>query len=109
MASRRFYGRVGYGASMESVPGVWEDVITEVHYYGDIIRNSRQLHDDQKVNNDLTVGNSISIIVDAYAVENFFDMRYVEWNGVLWTISNVEVQGPRLLLTLGGSYNGPTP
>lgn len=108
MASGRFYGRVGYGASVESAPGVWKDVITEVSYYGDILRNTRQEKDGTKVNDDLTVNNSISIVADAYANENFFAMRYIEWAGILWAVATVDVRGPRLLLTLGGVYNGPT-
>lgn len=111
MASTRFYGKVGYGETVESptASGVWEDVITEVSYYGDIVRNSRQMLDGQKVNDDLTVNNSISIVADPYANEHIFAMRYAEWQGVLWKISDVEVQGPRLLLRLGGVYLGPTP
>jgi hypothetical protein len=106
----RFYGKVGYGASVETAPhsGVWEDVITEVQYMGDVLRNTRQLASGEKVNDDLTVNNSISIVADAYALENFFAMRYVQWNGTLWFVASVEVQSPRLLITLGGVYNGPT-
>ena len=63
----------------------------------------------ESVNNDLSVGNSISIVADAFANEHFFAVRYVEWAGTLWTISEVEVQAPRLLLRLGGVYNGPKP
>jgi hypothetical protein len=48
-------------------------------------------------------------MADAYANEHFFAIRYVEWAGVLWTVSMVEVQSPRLLLRLGEVYNGPTP
>lgn len=88
---------------------MWKDSITEFPYYGDVVRNTRQLHDGQKVNDDLTVGNSISIVADEFANGHFFAMRYVEWMGTLWTITNVEVQSPRLLLTLGGVYNGPKP
>jgi hypothetical protein len=104
----KFYGRVGFGESVESAPGVWKDNITEASYFGDIIRNTRQLREGSTLNDDLTVGNSISIVADAYASENFFAMRYIEWMGVLWTVSAVDVQSPRLLLTLGGVYNGPT-
>lgn len=103
----RFYGKIGYGESSETSPGVWVDDIVEYSYYGDVIRNARTLLDDDKVNNDLTVGNSISIVADAYANEHFFAIRYVEWMGSLWTVSNVEVQAPRLLLRLGEVYNGP--
>jgi hypothetical protein len=105
----KFYGNVGYGQSVESAPGVWKDSITEFPYFGDVVRNTRRLVDGSKVNDDLTVGNSISIVADAYAIENFFAMRYVIWMGSRWEISEVEVQAPRLLLTLGGVYNGPTP
>lgn len=110
MATRKFYGKIGYTqGTVQSAPGVSVDNIIEISYYGDVIRNSRQMLDGQKVNDDLSVNNSISIVADAYAIENFFAMRYVQWMGILWIVSTVEVQSPRLLLTLGGVYNGPTP
>lgn len=105
----KFHGKIGYGESVETAPGVWEDVITEYQYYGDVIRNARTLREGEKVNNDLTVDNSISIVADAYAREHFFAIRYIEWAGTLWIVSNVEVQSPRLILRLGGVYHGPTP
>lgn len=104
----KFYGAIGYGHSVEVTPGVWDDVITEKKYYGDVVRNTRRLQEGEKVNNDLSVNNSISIVADAYASENFFAMRYIVWAGTYWIISNVDVQRPRLLLELGGVYNGPT-
>ena len=107
--ANRFYGKVGYGATVETAPGVWKDVITEVPYYGDVIRNTRVLREGDRVNDDLSVGNSISIVADAYAIRNIFAMRYVEWMGALWVVTEVQVQRPRLLLTLGGVYNGPKP
>lgn len=105
----RFHGNVGFGVSEETPPGVWADVITERPYYGDVVRNWRFLRDGENLNPDLSVGNSISIVADAYVNENFHAIRYVEWMGGLWTVSAVEVQAPRLLLTLGEVYNGPTP
>jgi hypothetical protein len=104
----KYYGEIGYGESTEVAPGVWEDVITEKHYYGDILRNTRKLQEGEFLNNDLTVSNSISIVADAYANEHFFAIRYIKWAGTLWTVRDVEVQSPRLLLRLGGVYNGPT-
>lgn len=104
----KFYGEIGYAESIESKPGVWTDLITEKMHYGDVIRNSRQLREGDTVNPNLTVGNSISIVADAYANEHFFAMRYIRWMGSLWSISNVDVQAPRLILRLGGVYNGPT-
>lgn len=105
----RFFGNVGYGENVEQRPGVWEDVIIERPYYGDVVRNSRKLSEGETLNNDLTVGNSISIVADAYANEHFFAIRYVEWAGSLWTVSDVVVERPRLILRLGTVYNGPRP
>lgn len=105
----KFYGKVGYGDSIQTAPGVWEEVISERAYYGDVIRNARNLVSDDKVLSDIQANNSISIVADAYANNNFFAMRYVEWAGTRWIVDNVEVQSPRLLLNLGGVYNGPPP
>jgi len=103
----KFFGVIGYGVTVETSPGVWQDEITELSYYGDVIRNTRKLQEGENLNNNLTVNNSISIVADAYANEHFFAMRYISWAGTLWTVSDVEVQSPRLLLRLGGVYNGP--
>lgn len=107
----RFYGQVGYGEPVEnpSGSGNWKDEITEVPYYGDVVRNTRQLQEADKVNKDIVVSNSISIIADQYAINHFAKIKYVRWVGVLWTVTNVEVQSPRLILSLGSVYNGPTP
>jgi len=105
----KFYGEIGYGETVETAPGVWADNIVEYSYFGDVIRNTRSLQEGEKLNNDLSVGNSISIVADAYANTHFFAIRYIKWAGALWTVSDVEVQSPRLLLRLGGIYNGPTP
>lgn len=104
----RFYGRIGYGETEESLPGVWADTIVEHLYFGDVIRNTRKLSEGENLNKDLSVENSISIVADAYANDHFFAIRYVEWAGTLWTVKNVEVQSPRLILRLGEVYNGPT-
>jgi hypothetical protein len=107
----RFFGEVGYAESVETpvASGIWKDIITEYSYFGDVIRNARKLDSGEKLNNDISVGNSISIVVDQYAIEHFFKIRYIRWAGVLWTVTSVEVQSPRLILSLGSVYNGPTP
>ncbi len=106
----RFFGEVGYGDSVETPTdsGVWVDVITEFSYQGDVIRNTRKLEDSESVNDNITVGNSISVVADEYAFEHFFKIKYVRWAGVLWTVTTVEVRNPRLILSLGSVYNGPT-
>lgn len=107
----RFYGEVGYGDSTEnpSNSGVWVDTITEVPYYGDIIRDTRKLEPGESINDNITVNNSISIVADDYAIEHFYKIKYVRWSGVLWSVTNVEVKSPRLIMSLGSVYNGPTP
>lgn len=102
----KFYGAIGYAKTVETMPGVWTEQITERDYYGDVIRNSRRLQSSDKVNDDISINNQISIVADPYAINNFHSMRYVEFMGAKWKISDVEVQYPRLLLTLGGLYNG---
>lgn len=105
----KFYGEIGYGESVETAPGVWEDVVVEYSYYGDVLRNARTLENGENLNLNINVNNSISIVADAYANEHFFAIRYVKWMGALWKVTNVEVKSPRLILQLGGVYNGNTP
>jgi len=107
----RFYGEVGYGDSVETpdASGVWVDVITEVPYFGDVIRDTRKLDSGENLNDDISVGNSISIVADDYANIHFYKIKYVRWQGILWTVTSVEVRSPRLILSLGSVYNGPTP
>jgi len=105
----KFSGVVGYGEAVEISNGVWEDTITERSYFGEVLQNKRKLdYEGEKVNPNLSVSNSISIVADPYANEHFFAIRYVSWAGTLWKVVDVEVQRPRLLLRLGGVYHGPT-
>lgn len=104
----KFYGVIGYVETKESTPGVWSEVITERLYYGDVIQFFRKWDVDSKVNDNVNINNKISIVADPFAYENFQYMRYVEWMGVKWKITNIEVQYPRLNLTIGGVYNEQT-
>jgi hypothetical protein len=107
----RFSGEVGYGTTEEQPPesGIWIDVVEERTYSGDVIRDTRKLEPGEGLNFDVTVGNSISIVADPFANGHYFEIKYVRWNGVLWTVTSVEVRLPRLILSLGSVYNGPTP
>lgn len=102
----KFYGKIGYANTVETKPGVYEEQIVERSYYGDLIRNTRRLQSADQVNDDINIGNEISIVADPYATNNFHTMRYAVFMGTKWKISNVEVSYPRLILTLGGVYNG---
>lgn len=102
----KFYGVIGFAETVEKTPGVWKEQITKRNYYGELVRNTRRLQSTDQLNDDINVANEISIVSDPYANENFHSMRYVEFMGAKWKISNVEVKYPRLILTLGGVYNG---
>lgn len=102
----KFYGEIGYITTVEQRPGVWVPKITERLYKGELIRNTKKLQGVDKVNDDINIANDISILADPFAYENFHSMWYVKFMGTKWKITGVEVQYPRLLLTLGGVYNG---
>lgn len=102
----KFFGAIGYAETVETVPGVWTEQIIQRNYYGDIIRNIRRLESSSQVNDSINISNEISILADPYANENFHAMRYVEYMGTKWKITSVEVRYPRLILTVGGVYNG---
>lgn len=102
----KFYGKVGYGISTEITPGVWDDVITEKSYSGDVLRNSRKMTITTTLNDNISVSNEISIVADPFATSNFQSILYIEYIGTLWKVLNVEVQHPRLILGMGGVYNG---
>lgn len=102
----KFYGAIGYAETVEETPGKWVERIVERSYYGDVGRNTRRLESSGGVNDNINIANEISIVADPYANQNFHAMRYVEFMGTRWKISNVEVKYPRLILTVGGVYNG---
>lgn len=102
----KFYGVIGYAATVQTEPGIYEEQIVEIEYMGDVLRNTRRLREGSKINDDITISNQISIIADPYASNNFHAMRYVTFMGAKWKVSEVDVQYPRLILTLGGLYNG---
>lgn len=102
----KFYGAIGFAESLETSPGIWEEKETERFYSGDLIRNSRRLQSGDQLNDSITISNEISIVADPYANNHFHSIRYVKLMGIAWKVTNVDVQYPRLILSLGGEYNG---
>lgn len=100
----KYYGKVGYAETVETRPGVWEEQITEREYYGEVLRNSKRFENSESLNDNLNIANSISIVADPFAYQNFHTIRYVEYMGTKWKVSMVDVQYPRLVLTVGGVY-----
>lgn len=102
----KWCGKIGYAITKETEPGLWEPVIVERKYYGDLISNRWKRQNSGGINDDINISNSISIIADPFANQNLGSMAYVECTGAKWKISDVEIQFPRLILTVGGLYNG---
>ena len=102
----KFYGPVGYITEEEEAVDVIVPRPFERNYKGDILENNRRLEPGMGTADDVKLNNRISIISDAYALNHFFNIRYVKWRGAAWKVSDVEVKPPRIILTLGGLYNG---
>ena len=101
----KFYGKIGFFETKETEPGIWIEDITEKTYYGDITRNITRSQQTDNINNNITLNNTISIVADPYATNNFQYMKYVIFNGVKWNITSAEVEYPRILLSIGGLYS----
>lgn len=102
----KFSGMIGYIETVETEPGIWKDVVTEKKYNGDVIRNTSRMQSTNNTNDNININNNISIVADPFAYNNFQHMRYVTFMNNKWKISNVEIVHPRIILSLGGLYNG---
>lgn len=105
----KFCGAVGYGSTKETAPGVWEIEVNERVYYGDVLSRNLRWEITEHQNDNITINNQISILADPYAFEHASQIRYVEWAGAKWKVVNIDIQRPRLVLTLGGVYKGEEP
>lgn len=108
----RFHGEIGFLRTVEEDPedhpGVYVEKLTKRNYYGDVFSSSRRWDQNGNgINDTLVINNRISIVADSFAKENLGAMKYVRWQGMPWKITNVEVQYPRLILTIGGEYHEP--
>lgn len=103
----KYYGKVGYVETVETKPGVWTSQVTERYYSGDVVKNiSKWSPSSDSTNGNLNVDSQISIVADPYAYQNFRFIKYVEFMGANWNVTSVEPKHPRLILTVGGVYNG---
>lgn len=103
----KWHGEIGYVITEETSPGIWDEVVTKRNYYGDVVKNtSRWSASSDSTNDNLNISNQISIVADPFAYQNFHSIRYVEFMGTKWKVASIDVQYPRLLITLGGVYNG---
>lgn len=105
----KWFGKIGYAITSETESGIWEPTIVEKEYYGDLTTDRRKRQNSGEVNDNINLANVISIIADPFAIQNCSYMAYAEVMGARWKISDIEVQYPRLILTVGGVYNGDSP
>lgn len=101
----KYSGKIGFTETKETAQSVWQEVITERHYYGDVLRSVKRYRNGEYLNDDVDYSNKISIVADPYAYNNFQSIRYIEWMNSKWKISSVEIAYPRLILEIGGVYN----
>lgn len=102
----KYFGEIGYGITEEIRPGVSKPKLVKRNYYGEVTRNIRRYENSGNVNDDLNINMTLSIVADPFAYQNFHQIRYAVYMGSKWKVSSVEVAYPRLMLTLGGVYNG---
>lgn len=104
----KYYGEIGFATTAEDPidSGIWKETIVKKNYSCDVLNSTKRIEIGDNVNPDLNVSNRISIVANQYAMQNFHSIRYAEYLGAKWRVSSVEVQAPRLILSLGGLYNG---
>ena len=102
----KFCGVIGFAVSKETKPGVWTNEIEERTYCGDVIKNNRAWQSADQVNDNFNITDQISIMPDDFAMENSHTMKYVVYLGVKWKILSISAPRPRIILTLGGLFNG---
>ena len=103
----RYSGLIGFATTVETSKGVWEDQIIEKRYFGDVLRHAARWEGGESVNDNFHVSNRLSVVADGYFRKNLGEVRYAEWMGTKWKITEAEVNEPRITLTLGGKWNGP--
>ena len=104
----RFHGNVGFSIPYESEPGIFTDQMVERSYFGTIVQHTRRWEKGEGLNDDLTLENRISILADDYAYQHCSGIKYVCWMNARWKVNSMKVEHPRILLSLGGVWNGKT-
>ena len=101
----KFYGEIGYAITQETKPGVWEEILVKKHVCGEQLNTRSKWQTSNYLNDNIDISNQLSIVADPFAYQNFYNIRYVEYQGCKWKVTSVEIQRPRLILSIGGVYN----
>ena len=98
-------GKIGYSRTEETSPGVYQEIIVEKQYYGDVVRNTTQILDSNTINSSIKLNNSISVLCNNYMSDNLGCVRYLTFKKSKWKVSSMEIKDNRIIFTLGDLYN----
>lgn len=104
----KWFGKIGFVDTVEIRKGVYKPNVVEKQFYGDVLRNTRRYENGQSVNDDVNISNQISVLADSFAIDHIHTIKYIEFHGAFWKVSSIDIQMPRLILTIGGVWNGET-
>lgn len=107
----RFAGLVGYIETEETSPGIHLPVETTRKMRGDVLSAKTQNSQDGRTTEtslykDIRLSHRFSLVGDAYSFKNYMYLKWIIVEGHKWEVSSVEIQSPRLLISIGGLYNG---
>lgn len=102
----KWSGDIGFYETVETEPGLYESQVITQHYRGDVNTLRWRHTSTDTINDNINISTQISIIANPYIYSNCYNIAYVEYLGHKWKVSEVEPRLPRLILTLGGDYNG---
>lgn len=101
----KFFGKIGYMKAEKTKPGVYtETLLDERDYSGEYLRITGKTESSGGVNDNININHQISIVADPFAIQNFHYMKYVIIGGVKWKIKTVELNYPRLILSIGDEF-----
>lgn len=108
----KFTGLVGFITQEESIPGVWSPIENSKKMRGDLISssatngNGSRIADSGKVNDDVSLNHRVSLLGDYYTFNNYLNIKWIQIGGRKLEVSSIELQRPRVILTVGGLWNG---
>lgn len=100
----KYYGKIGFAISEETKPGVWTDRIIEKIYSGEIQNVYRRWEKSEYLNDDLRYNIELSMLCDSFVIENGHKIKYIVYAGSKWKANSINIEYPRVKITLGGLY-----
>ena len=98
--------KIGFVTTVETSPGIWDEQIQEKIYYADVTRRYVKQNYNTTINANVDISNTLSVVANPEILTNLQSIRYVSWMGQRWSIGSIEVNYPRLILGIGGIWNG---